>query len=101
MDPEKQLEEAWVGDAVLSLFARQWILAEGAHLGEPRHDLFRDMTSNQFLSACGQPTAVEAEIGRRYQDEGLVAAFGHIEQKLLPVFLKQHHNRRRGRRPGG
>jgi hypothetical protein len=53
------------------------------------------MTSNQFLSAWGEPTAVEAEIGRLYQQGGLPAAFALIETRLVPVFARQEQNRRK------
>ena len=51
------------------------------------------MTSNQFLSALGEPTAMEAEIGLVYERNGLQAAFDHIEDKFIPVFQKQQTNR--------
>jgi len=87
----REQEEAWTGDAVLDLFAREWILKEkGTLCGET---LVR-MTSNHFLASVGNPTAVEARIGRVYRDEGLEAAFAWIEAELLPVFLKQEKNRR-------
>ena len=51
------------------------------------------MTSNQFLSCFGNPTKVEAELGRIYADQGLPAAFTKIETDLLPLFLKQWKKR--------
>ena len=51
------------------------------------------MTSNQFLTAIGEPTAMEAEIGQIYQKEGLVAAFEFINKKFIPVFINQQKNR--------
>jgi hypothetical protein len=84
------LEEAWVGDAVLALFARERILREDGRMDGEK---FTRMTSNQFLSAMGEPTAVEAELGRLYQREGLAAAFQWIETKLVPLFQK-HEQRR-------
>ena len=92
-DPVRQeREEAWTGDAVLSLYARRWILE---HTGRMDQEMFAAMTSNHFLSTIGQPTAVEARIGRRYQQEGLAAAFALIESELLPRFLVQEKNRRK------
>jgi 23S rRNA maturation mini-RNase III len=41
------LEEAWVGDAVLALYARLRILRESGGVDAER---FQRMTSNQFLS---------------------------------------------------
>ena len=54
-------EEAWLGDAALSLVVREWILAREGRL---EAGLFAELTSNRFLSRLGPPTAVEADIGR-------------------------------------
>ena len=89
-------ELAWVGDAVLGLFARRWILARE---GKMDAEMFARMSSNQFLSSLGQPTAIEAQIGRCYEDDGLEAAFDHIESQLIPLFLKQE--KKRIRQAGG
>lgn len=84
-------ESAWVGDAVLALYARQWVLREkGCMDGE----LFVRFTSNGFLTAFGNPTSVEARIGRIFKDGGLDAAFQYIEAELLPTFLKQIRKKR-------
>ncbi len=82
----EERELAWLGDAVLSLFARGYILREGKGMNPQQ---LAAMTSNQFLSCFGNPTAVEAQIGTVYQIEGLEAAFAKIEADLLPLFLKQ------------
>ncbi|HVW87142.1 MAG TPA: hypothetical protein VHB50_20790 [Bryobacteraceae bacterium] len=94
----KILEEAWIGDAVLCLYARRRILgSDGAVDGEK----FRRMTSNQFLASFGEPSEVEAELGRLYEREGLDAAFSWIEQRLMPVFDRQEEKvQRRTPRPG-
>lgn len=93
----REREEAWVGDAVLALFVREWILREdGALDGEK----FIRFTSNDFLRALGNPTRVEAEIGVVYRERGLEAAFAHMEEKLLPVFMRQEKVRERQRRGG-
>lgn len=84
---------AWIGDAVLALFAREWILQQESIPAAQRTETFIQMTSNQFLSALGEPTAMEAEIGMRYQNEGLRSAYELIETKFIPVFKKQHNNR--------
>lgn len=55
---------------------------------------FTHLTSNDFLSAFGNPTTVEASIGTIYQKEGLDAAFKWMETELVPVFRKQILNRR-------
>lgn len=83
------LEEAWIGDAVLSLYARGKILSEG----QIDSDKFVRMTSNRFLSTMGEASEVEAEIGRVYRSEGLEGAFRWIEVHLWPRFSKQELNR--------
>ena len=83
-------EHAWLGDAVLALFARQWVLAECKTMDG---QWFTRLTSNDFLSAFGNPTAVEAGIGRLYREQGLAAAFAWIEETLIPVFRKQRAKR--------
>ena len=93
-DPQVR-QEAWIGDSVLDLYARAYILRE--HGGMDGKMLSR-MSSNGFLSSIGNPTVVEAEIGRMYQAEGLETAFAWIEENLLPLFLKQEGNRKVARR---
>jgi len=91
-------DQAWVGDAVLSLYARQWVLrqeATGEGLGESRDEAFRWFTCNDFLATIGQPTEVEAAIGIVYLEQGEQAAFDFIEGKILPRYLKQRANRLR------
>ncbi len=90
-DPVRiEREEAWIGDAVLGLFARQYILRT---TGVMNPEEFTALTCNAFLSAFGPPTRVESRIGRVYQDEGLEAAFVYIEKEFLPLYLKQKRNR--------
>lgn len=84
---KQQVQEAWVGDAVLSLYARRLILAEA---GAVDSAALERMTSNQFLASIGEPTSVEAELGRVYEAEGLDAAFRWIEAKLIPIYRKQN-----------
>lgn len=84
-------EEAWIGDAVLCLFARQYILRT---TGQMDPGEFTALTCNAFLSAFGPPTRIESRIGQIYQEQGLEAAFAHIEQEFLPLYLKQKRNRR-------
>lgn len=82
----QERESAWVGDAVLALFARQFVLRErNAMDGE----WFTRLTSNDFLSAFGNPTRVEASIGKIYQENGLQAAFDWMDSELIPLFRKQ------------
>ncbi len=87
--------EAWIGDTILDLYARTYILREQ---GEMDGRMLARMTCNQFLSSLGNPTVVEAEIGVIYQTEGLEAGFAWIEEHLLPLFLKQESNRTVARR---
>jgi dsRNA-specific ribonuclease len=85
-------DEAWIGDAVLALYARLKILREDGRLdGEKAIRL----SSNRFLAALGEPTAVEAAIGRVYAEQGLDAAFAHIERVIVPLFEKQEQRRAR------
>ena len=94
-DP-KTREEAWIGDAVLALFARSWILE---HVPEKaRSEVFVHLTSNQFLAALGDPTRVEAGIGRVYAKEGLQPAFDYIQTQIAPSLFAQWNKKQRGRR---
>ena len=85
-DLRLEREAAWIGDAVLALFARQFVLRERQTMDG---EWFTRLTSNEFLSAFGNPTRVEAGIGRLYQEGGLDAAFGWMETHLIPLFRKQ------------
>ncbi len=91
-------DRAWIGDAVLCLYAREWLLNRQITPNSLRTDLFTHFTSNHFLAALGDPTHVEAEIGAVYQHQGLAAAYDHITQAILPLYLKQIRNRLRGTR---
>jgi len=95
MDETEKRTKAWVGDAVLALHAREWILKQSDIPVKERAAVFTQMTSNQFLASLGEPTAMEASIGVVYENEGLEAAFEYIEAKFLPVFEKQRIKRRR------
>ena len=81
-----QRESAWIGDAVLALFARTWVLGERRRMDG---EWFTAMTSNDFLSQFGPPTAVEARIGEIYRTEGLAGAFAWIEAELVPKFRQR------------
>lgn len=85
------IEEAWIGDAVLSLYARLRILRQGESVDG---DKAMRMTSNRFLGSFGEPTEVEAKIGREYQKNGLDAAFDWIQTQLMPLHEKQEAGRR-------
>jgi dsRNA-specific ribonuclease len=86
------VEDAWIGDAVLALYARLKILRED---GRVDGEKCKRLTSNQFLGTLGEPTKVEANIGRVYAREGLAAAFGWIDRHLLPLFERQEENRKK------
>ncbi len=93
MTEDVKRTQAWIGDAVLALFAREWILKQAHIPSSARAETFVQMTSNKFLSALGEPTAMEAEIGVVYERDGLQAAFEFIETKFIPIFQKQQKNR--------
>ena len=90
-DLRKEREAAWIGDAVLALFARQFVLRERDTMDG---EWFTRLTSNDFLSAFGNPTRVEASIGKLYQEEGLAAAFAWMDTHLIPLFRKQMAGKR-------
>ncbi|MBG7608233.1 MAG: hypothetical protein IZT59_09435 [Verrucomicrobia bacterium] len=79
-------EAAWIGDAVLALYAREFVLRERRRMDGV---WFTHLTSNEFLSSFGNPTSVEAIIGNIYRDKGLAAAHAYIEETFLPIFRKQ------------
>jgi dsRNA-specific ribonuclease len=83
---KQERESAWVGDAVLALFAREWVLRERNSMDG---EWFTRLTSNDFLSAFGNPTRVEASIGKVYREQGLAAAFNFIETEMVPLFRKR------------
>lgn len=82
----QEREAAWIGDAVLSLFARQFVLRERQSMDG---EWFTRLTSNGFLSGVGNPTRVEATIGKLYTEGGLERAFAWIDAELVPLFRKQ------------
>ena len=84
---------AWLGDAVLSLFLRRWILAESGRMDGA---LLSELTSNQFLSRFGRPTAVEAGIGRAYEAGGVDAADAWITEHLMPEIVRHVRKKRAG-----
>ena len=90
-DLRREREAAWIGDAVLALFARQFVLRERDSMDGV---WFTRLTSNDFLSAFGNPTRVEAEIGKLYLDGGLEAAYEWMDAHLIPLFRKQVANKR-------
>ncbi len=90
-DPRTRAE-AWVGDAILALYVREWILELR---GEIDGKLFIEFTSNDFLRLTGNATGVEAQIGRIYKSEGMEAAFAWIEHTLRPKMETRLHVMRR------
>jgi hypothetical protein len=93
-DETRERELAWVGDAVLGLYAREDVLRR---LGRIDMGAFKDLTSNAFLAALGRPTRVEAEIGLVYERDGLSAAFAYIESRIAPLWRAQESKRIRQR----
>ncbi len=96
-DPDVVRDLSWIGDAVLGLCAREWIIENEARLGANRTDLHRDLTSNRFLAVLGPPTVIEARIGDAYRSGGLPAAREVFDTRIVPVFLKQLAKRKRAR----
>ncbi len=90
-DPAELQRKAWLGDAVLALVARRWILEEHGQLSAR---LFEDLTSNAFLGSVGNPTRIEALIGLLFERGGLAAADEYVRAKILPLYLQQQRNRR-------
>ncbi|HIX88353.1 MAG TPA: hypothetical protein H9976_04480 [Candidatus Akkermansia intestinavium] len=83
--------QAWVGDAILALYVREWILSfRGGIDGK----LFIEFTSNDFLRLTGNATAVEAQIGRIFKSDGLEAAYAWIEHTLRPRMEERLHRLR-------
>jgi hypothetical protein len=91
-DPTSLQQDAWLGDAVLELYVRQWILRQEGRLDAEMKTRF---TCNQFLNCIGNPTRVEAHIGSLYREGGLPAAWEWIALELEPLFLKQEAKRAR------
>lgn len=87
---EQVLKDAWIGDAVLCLYARRKILREDGVTDGPKA---QRMTSNHFLSVLGEPSEMEAELGRVFERDGLDAAFAWIDARLLPIFERQEAKR--------
>lgn len=94
-NPAHVQERSWIGDAVLALLAREWILLKGELPFAERSELYRNLTSNQFLNSLGAPAKVEADLGTAYIQGGIEAARSHFEEHFVPLFLKQERNRRR------
>lgn len=86
----KLRQDAWVGDAVLELYVRSWVLREHGVVDAEMKTRF---TCNQFLNCVGNPTKVEADIGVIYQQQGLEAAFAWIRENLEPLFVRQEAKR--------
>ena len=93
-----QRQLAWLGDAVLALWAREWLERNGRGYEQ---DAFSRMTSNQFLNAFGQPDTVEAWIGSTFKEQGYEATRELLNTHLIPVFLRQEANGVNLRRPSG
>lgn len=83
--------KAWVGDAVLALYVREWILS---FKGEIDGALFVEFTSNNFLRLTGNATGVEAQIGVVYKEQGLAAANAWIDEHLRPKMEERLHHLR-------
>ena len=89
-DRQQVLQQAWIGDAALALYARLRILAQDGGIDGPKAER---MTGNQFLAALAEPSEAEARMGRVYAAEGREAAFVWIETHLMPIFERQEAKR--------
>ena len=80
---------AWIGDAVLALYVREWILS----FNHDRMDgeIFTALTSNQFLRLTGNATGVEAQIGNAYYRGGITEAYAWIDSELRPHMEERLH----------
>lgn len=87
---EKLRQDAWIGDAVLELYVRSWVLERQGAVDAEMKTRF---TCNQFLNCVGNPTRVEADIGVIYMREGMEAAFAWIRENLEPLFVRQETRR--------
>lgn len=83
---KRQREEAWIGDAVLLLYARQRVLREHGTVNSRAEQL---LTANGQLSSFSQPTETEACIGRCFTAQGLDAAMQWIRDNLEPIYARQ------------
>ncbi len=90
----REREEAWIGDAVLALYARSWIMEND---GRMNGEKFIRFTSNDFLRRFGNPTTEEAIIGQVYKKDGLEAACQYMEERFLPKFQELEKSRMRQR----
>lgn len=79
-------EQAWIGDAVLALYAREQILARQISFAAGADRLFQEMTSNHFLNRFGRPTEIEAWIGEIYLSRGLEEARQALNERFGPHF---------------
>ena len=91
VEEERLRQDAWIGDAVLELYARSLVLKR---TGGVDAEMKTRLTCNEFLACLGAPTKMEARIGVIYREQGLEAAFAFIEKELEPLFLKREANRR-------
>ena len=92
MDKSELHKQAWIGDAVLELYVRLKILREDGRLDAEKA---QSICSNQFLTAFGEPTSVEAQIGRAYLEGGIEGAFDWITAHLIPLYERQQEKKRR------
>ena len=80
---------AWLGDAILALYTREWLLEAPLPKGCDPQQVFPLVTSNQFLSGIEEPTRFEARIGKAYKNGGLAEAVAILDAELKPRLHKQ------------
>lgn len=90
-EEERLRQDAWIGDAVLELYARMLVLQR---VGGVDAEMKQRLTCNEFLACLGAPTKMEARIGVLYQEQGLEGAFAFIAAELEPLFNRREANRR-------
>lgn len=83
-------ELAWLGDAVLGLYAREIILSKKSESFHIYTEKFQKITSNEFLLRLGKPTEVEAKIGEIFKKDGIDKAYKWLDKNLLPHIQKEY-----------
>ncbi len=94
MKIEDKKSLAWIGDAILALYARKWILKQSSIQAKERASVFQSMTTNEFLSHWGEPTQVESRIGKIFEEDGFEKAMHYIEANLLPIVIKRQKQKK-------
>jgi hypothetical protein len=81
---EKLRQDAWIGDAVLELYVRSWVLR---HHGAMDAEMKTRFTCNQFLNCFGNPTKVEADIGVDSRAPGAVVCEAGSQSRAAQALM--------------